>query len=237
MNDVVLTQPYEHGFSKPQGPRSLDALARLNTVELKQKISMCEVFSGCEIANRFWLNTPEGNTIYYCREHSSLGNRLCCGNIRPLTITIEDDTGKPIVEIDRPLKCMGCCCSCCYPSCTQEMNVRIEGQEVGKVEEIPTWWNQVVNVHDQAGNKIYKIRGDSCFTFCCNDIPFQILDLDGNQVGTITKMWKGFCKESFTDADTFVIEFPNMEINHKVLILGATFMLDFMFFEKQDNNN
>ena len=30
--------------------------------------------------------------------------------------------------------------------------------------------------------QIFKIRGDSCFTFCCNDIPFQILDLDGNQV-------------------------------------------------------
>ncbi len=43
-------------------------------------------------------------------------------------------------------------------ACFQEMNVRIEGQEVGKVEEIPTWWNQVVNVHDQAGNKVRHVR-------------------------------------------------------------------------------
>ena len=40
------------------------------------------------------------------------------------------------------------------------MNVRIEGQEVGKVEEIPTWWNQVVNVHDQAGNKVRHVRNN-----------------------------------------------------------------------------
>jgi len=235
-----MSQPYNQGFGmqESKGPRSLDALSRLSKVELKQKIHMCEVMSGCEIANKFWINTPEGETIYYCRENSSLGDRLCCGNIRPMTITIEDDQGKPIVEIERPLKCMGCCCSCCYPTCTQEMSVRVEGQDVGKVEEIPTWWNQVINVYDNSGNKIYKIRGGSCFTFCCNDIPFQILDLDGNEVGSITKMWKGFCKEAFTDADTFKLDFgDNMELYHKVLILGATFLLDFMFFEKQDNNN
>ena len=34
------------------------------------------------------------------------------------------------------------------------MSVRIEGQDVGKVEEYPTWWYQVVNVFDQAGNKV-----------------------------------------------------------------------------------
>ncbi len=54
------------------------------------------------------------------------------------------------------------------------MNVRIEGQEVGKVEEIPTWWNQVVNVHDQAGNKVRNIShcNISCIrtkgVTCCN---------------------------------------------------------------------
>ena len=34
------------------------------------------------------------------------------------------------------------------------MNVKVEGQDIGKVEEIPTWWNQVVNVYDNSGNKV-----------------------------------------------------------------------------------
>ena len=38
------------------------------------------------------------------------------------------------------------------------MNVKVEGQDIGKVEEIPTWWNQVVNVYDNSGNKVKILR-------------------------------------------------------------------------------
>ena len=71
----------------------------------------------------------------------------------------------------------------------------------------------------------------------------------------ITKQWSGFGKEAFTDADNFGISFP-LDLDVKVLnrylmllkldvfvqvkatLLGALFLIDFMFFEqKQDNNH
>ncbi|KAF4519481.1 hypothetical protein B566_EDAN010090 [Ephemera danica] len=52
------------------------------------------------------------------------------------------------------------------------------------------------------------------------------------QVGTITKQWSGFIKESFTDADNFSVTFPkDLDVKMKAVMLGACFFIDFMHFE------
>eukprot|EP00088_Acartia_fossae_P014709 TRINITY_DN1790_c0_g1_i1.p1 TRINITY_DN1790_c0_g1~~TRINITY_DN1790_c0_g1_i1.p1 ORF type:complete len:247 (+),score=39.63 TRINITY_DN1790_c0_g1_i1:58-798(+) len=213
----------------------LGPLRNVSSVLIQQKMNLCEILSGCEVENRFWIKSPEGETLFWAKEHSTLTQRLCCGNIRALTMTIEDQTKQSVIEIERPLKCMGFCCKCAFPKLTQEMTVRVDGETVGKVEERPTWWNQVIYLHDNSGNQVLKVRGDSAFTFCCNDVQFQVLDLDGTQVGSITKLWKGCLKETLSDADNFQLDFGNMPLAHKVLLITATFMIDFMFFEHSDN--
>ena len=75
-------------------------------------------------------------------------------------------------------------------------------------------------------------------------------------MGTITKQWSGLGKEMFTDADNFGINFP-MDLDVKVrehcfaalpviiiqfsqmkaTLLGALFLVDFMYFEKQNQNS
>lgn len=36
----------------------------------------------------------------------------------------------------------------------------------------------------------------------------------------------------FTDADTFSLDFPaNMNLNERMIVFGAVFLIDFMFFE------
>ena len=67
---------------------------------------------------------------------------------------------------------------------------------------------------------------------------FQITDQSGTDVGEISKEWRGCMKESFTDLDTFKIEFPqNITLETKALLLGATMLVDFMYFEKNNNDN
>ena len=42
----------------------------------------------------------------------------------------------------------------------------------------------------------------------------------------------------FTDADNFGINFPiDLDVKVKATLLGATFLIDFMYFEKQNNNS
>lgn len=61
------------------------------------------------------------------------------------------------------------------------------------------------------------------------------------QVGKVTKQWSGLVREAFTDADNFGISFPmDLDVNIKAVVLGACFLIDFMFFEKsgnQESNN
>ena len=73
------------------------------------------------------------------------------------------------------------------------------------------------------------------------------------KVGMITKQWTGFAKEAFTDADNFGISFP-LDLDVKVIfminfpdsisilqvkatLLGALFLIDFMYFEQPNNHD
>jgi hypothetical protein len=70
-------------------------------------------------------------------------------------------------------------------------------------------------------------------TFYC-----QIENQAGIAVGEISKQWRGCGVETLTDMDTFKIEFPdNCDLATKSLLLGATMLVDYMFFEKQNQDN
>ena len=65
---------------------------------------------------------------------------------------------------------------------------------------------------------------------------FKVKTPSGGEIGVVTKKWAGFIKEYFTDAETFVVTWP-MDLDAKVkgLLLGAVILVDFMFFEKKNN--
>ena len=60
---------------------------------------------------------------------------------------------------------------------------------------------------------------------------------DGStEVGKISKQWSGLLREAFTDADNFGISFPmDLDVRMKATLIGALFLIDFMFFEKKQN--
>lgn len=56
------------------------------------------------------------------------------------------------------------------------------------------------------------------------------------QIGCIRKQWTGLAQEMFSDADNFGVTFPrDMEVKLKATLFAATFLIDFMFYE--DNND
>jgi hypothetical protein len=63
------------------------------------------------------------------------------------------------------------------------------------------------------------------------------LDLSGSTVGQIQKQFAGFIKEFYTDSDNFGVKFPDqVSSDVKSLLFGATFLIDFMYFEGQNKN-
>lgn len=94
------------------------------------------------------------------------------------------------------------------------------------------------SVKDASGNVALTIEGPICTVgFCGADVDFMVMSPDGStEVGKISKQWSGVLREAFTDADTFGINFPiDLDVRMKAVLLGATFLIDFNFFEKKGN--
>ena len=93
-----------------------------------------------------------------------------------------------------------------------------------------------------------KIEGPLCTIACCGDIEFKVVTMEGQEVsfttttmlkvGQIKKQWTGILKEALTDADNFSISFPlDLDVKVKATLLGALFLIDFMYFETQNHND
>jgi len=148
---------------------------------------------------------------------------------------ILDNNQQEILHLERPLRCA----SCWTPCCLQEMTISSPpGTPIGYVEQ---QWHPFLpkfNILDDKKDVILKIEGPLCAFNFCGDVEFKVQTHDENEIGKISKQWSGLAKEAFTDADNFGIQFPlDLDVKAKACLLGAVFLIDFMFFEETNNNN
>ncbi|XP_028832956.1 phospholipid scramblase 1-like isoform X2 [Denticeps clupeoides] len=178
-----------------------------------------------------------GQQVYFVAEENDCCNRQVCGPLRSFIIHIQDNFGQEVIRLTRPLRCGSCCCPCCL----QELEVQSPpGSPIGYVTQ--DWHPFLPKFTVQSATKVpaLKIVGPFLDCTCCSDVNFEIKSLaEDVVVGRISKQWSGFENEMFTDADNFGLQFPvDLDVRIKAVILGACFLIDFMFFEhteKQQN--
>lgn len=161
---------------------SVDFLAGLDGLFLKQDIELLEALSGCETKNRYsvtavpqgapdptprdWIQAFKKNAQYQplmsAKEQSACFERLCCPFFRAFTLPFTDATGRSFFTVTRPFKCDLCYCPPCF-TCTQ----------------------QELAVHDMQGMPIASARErKSCCTSCCTR-TFDTFDAKGALVYTV----------------------------------------------------
>lgn len=139
------------------------------------------------------------------------------------------------MHLERPFRCS----SCWFPCCLQEMVISSPpGTVIGSVKQT---WSPILpkfDIEDANGDTILKIEGPCCACNACGDVEFKVMSKDEQEIGKISKQWSGLAKELFTDADNFGIKFPmDLDVKAKACLLGAVFLIDFMFFEETGNQN
>ena len=76
---------------------------------------------------------------------------------------------------------------------------------------------------------------ECCYCNCGEDIEFKVYTADGaTEIGKVSKKWRGFFSEAIIvdGCDIFGINFPkDLDVTKKALLLGATFLIDYNFFE------
>jgi len=109
-------------------------------------------------------------------------------------------------------------------------------------------------MYSEGGKDIYKLRPPVCCGGCCIkctckkggcNLPFYFWDPEtGERIGgesedehqhpQILKVWSGLKKECCSTADTFAVFYPKgCTPERKAGILGMTFLIDFVVFERQ----
>uniref|UniRef100_K7FXN1 Phospholipid scramblase n=1 Tax=Pelodiscus sinensis TaxID=13735 RepID=K7FXN1_PELSI len=212
-------------------PLGLEYLAQIDQVLIQQKVEMVEAFIGFEGANKYELRDGLGRRLFEAEEQSDCCTRNCCGSLRRLRLSVAEPGGRPVLRLLRPLKCASCWCPCCL----QELEVQCPpGTTIGHV--VQTWhpFTPKFSVQDANKQTVLRVLGPCCVFRCGGDVNFEVKTSDESRgVGRISKQWGGLLKEVFTDTDTFGIQFPiDLDVKMKAVLLGACFLIDYMFFEK-----
>ncbi|MCJ8731981.1 hypothetical protein PDJAM_G00206130 [Pangasius djambal] len=221
-----------HGLEmRPSGcPLGLECLTQTDLLLITQKVKLTEVLLGWEANNKYLVKNSLGQQVFFVAEENDCCNRNCCGRLRSFVLHVQDNGGQEVLRLTRPLRCS----SCFYPCCLQELEVQSPpGTPIGYV--VQTWhpFLPKYTVQNEMKQDVLKIVGPCWTCKCCSNVHFEVLSLDEKEsVGRISKQWTGFLTEAFTDADNFGIKFPlDLDVKIKAVLLGACFLIDFMFFE------
>ncbi|XP_054573406.1 phospholipid scramblase 3-like [Eptesicus fuscus] len=86
-------------------------------------------------------------------------------------------------------------------------------------------------IEDADRHMILRVVGPCWTCGCSTDTNFEVKTLDESRsVGCISKQ---LLQEALMDADGFGLQFPlDLDVRVKAVLLGATFLIDYMFFEK-----
>uniref|UniRef100_A0A8C6TXG9 Phospholipid scramblase n=1 Tax=Neogobius melanostomus TaxID=47308 RepID=A0A8C6TXG9_9GOBI len=185
--------------------------------------------------NQYEIKNSLGQEIYKAKEKNDCCTRNCCGSLRKFDLKIKDNQDREVIHLIRPFRCMSCWCPCCL----QEMEVQAPpGTTIGYVKQ--DWHPYLPKFSIQGPNKetVLRLEGPCFACNCCGDVNFELKGKDGDTIGRISKQWSGLLKEVFTDTDNFGIQFPlDLDVKMKAVLMGACFLIDFMFFEKVGDSN
>lgn len=216
-------------------PPGLEYLTQIDQILIHQKVELLEALIGFETNNQYEIKNSLGQKIYKAKEKNDCCTRNCCGSLRSFDMKIKDNMDREVIRLIRPFRCVSCWCPCCL----QEMEVQAPpGTTIGYVKQ--DWHPFLPKFTIQGPNKenLLKLEGPCFACNCCGDVNFELKGKDDQTIGRISKQWSGLLKEVFTDTDNFGIQFPlDLDVKLKAVLMGACFLIDFMFFEKVGEAN
>ncbi|XP_067009104.1 phospholipid scramblase 2 [Anabrus simplex] len=205
----------------------LDFLIGAEQLLILQTVELDDMLATIESENRYLIKVPRGETLYVATESSSACERTVCGSSRGFLLRLFDHTHQEAMCFRRELACSYCCFGCCL----QEMQIIARsGHTIGRIKQEWTLLVPSFRVYDCHGELVYRIEGPDCAPcFMPAEAQFKILGRDNTvQYGDISNKWN-----EATSMFNIVINFPSGSTDQqlKALILGAAFLLEYMFFE------
>uniref|UniRef100_A0A915JGP4 Phospholipid scramblase n=1 Tax=Romanomermis culicivorax TaxID=13658 RepID=A0A915JGP4_ROMCU len=203
----------------------LAPLYGLDRAIVQQQVEPLEVFTGIETNNRYVIFNTMGQPIYYAYEETHPFALAYMGKNRPFTIRMIDGFGQQIMMVNSSVATL-----------SRQVMVQIPvGRPMAVIQTefgsfIPSFF-----VNDLYGRMMFTIRSpmNALNGGMAALVNFHVLSGDQmSMVGMISKTYDGMFRALYTDADTFWVSFPpTMDPSMKAMLIAATFVVDFTFYE------
>ena len=116
---------------------------------------------------------------------------------------------------------------------------------LGKIEDEYDFCNFNFNIFDKNGKKVFRVYAGCCqcgiqCMGCpcgpCETVEFEIYDSGQKLITRLIKKNKDCLKSVYSDADNFGVDFtPDMDWEHRSLLLSTILFIDYMMFEEKGN--
>ncbi|XP_077137874.1 phospholipid scramblase family member 5-like [Ranitomeya variabilis] len=230
------TKPPEPQFLVPPGLEHLSKnLHCLNQNHyLNPVLLVTLIFLGTEKSNKYEIKDNFGQRLYFAIEENIYLNKNLCGPLRPFSMHIANNTGREVITVIRPLRCI----TCCFPCYLQELEVQAPpGTTVGFIVQK---WDPLVpkfTIQNESKEDVLNVIGPYLTFRCLGDVIFEVKTFtEKSLIGKISKYWSGFVNDVFTNADNFGIEFPaDLDVKLKAALIGTCFLIDVMYFEQSSD--
>lgn len=190
----------------------MDQLRSLGTLHVRQKYKLLG-------GNKYVVVTPGGEEIFHAKEDAGALAVMFQGKDRSFHVDIHDSMNQEVITLRRP-----------YTFGPAKMDVRVHGRLTSVVRVKPTFMKPVLNINDAHDQLLFKVKGPYSTTI---EADFEIFDKSNCRIGCIRKQWGGALNEAFTDADQYLITFPEaLDASHKAAILSTCLFIDFLYYDK-----
>ncbi|XP_071798916.1 phospholipid scramblase 3-like isoform X1 [Asterias amurensis] len=205
----------------------LGVLKHTDRVNVQQTVE--SVGAGCDVTNTYILTTDKGEQLFLAIEETSCCSRFWCGPARAFRISLRNHNGEDVIRFVRPTRCDACCCPCCMMELMVQTPI---GDVIGYVKQTWSLFGVVLKIEDSDKNPLMSLRTSCCPCRCFKDMEVQVECIATDGVGLIRKQWGSRKQDVNMDHETFNIDFPpGLDTKSRVLLIGAAFLMDYMFFE------
>lgn len=196
----------------------------MEILRVRQVKEWGEILTGFETKNRYQVLDERDQLLYAAGEVEEgllqTVARLFLKAKRPFTMALRTPDNRPALTLKRPWRWF-----------FSRLDVLDgQGRHLGSIQQRFKLFGRLYDVLGPQGQLLATLEGPLLkpWTF--------FIRQGGQEQGKIVKRWSGLGKELFTAADNFGLELgPQLRGEGiRLLVLAATFLIDFVHFERRD---
>ncbi|XP_015606965.1 phospholipid scramblase 1 [Cephus cinctus] len=208
--------------------RGTDFLGSVEQLEIQEIVQLSTLLSKSNPGNQYRVRVPRAETIFLASEVSGEWQRDILGSSRGFTLNLLDPTGELAFTFKKNVS-WGC-----LPCALHKMTV-VCNDTIGSIEQNCTFISSSFTVYDESRKIVCYIYGPNVFSCCMyKDAQFQIISADStHQIASVMHHWDHFALDY-----TLLLTVPaNMKVKVKALLLGATFLMEYLYFQHLKNSS